>query len=68
MRDIDDPESLIPHITPPLYAELKASGVVNKGMVPKIDNAFAAIEAGVNSVTIKHSDNLTRPTGTTISK
>ncbi len=68
MRDIDDPESLIPHITPPLYAELKASGVVNKGMVPKIDNAFAAIEAGVNSVTIKHSDNLTCPTGTTISK
>lgn len=68
MRDIDDPESLIPHITPPLYAELKASGVVNKGMVPKIDNAFAAIEAGVNSVTITHSDSLTRPTGTTISK
>jgi hypothetical protein len=35
-------------------------------MIPKIDNAFRAIELGVASVTIKHSAQLTATTGTTI--
>ncbi len=66
MEDIERPDSLIPLITPPLYAELRASGIVNKGMIPKIDNAFRAIDAGVESVTIKHSDALTSDRGTLI--
>jgi acetylglutamate kinase len=68
MEDIERPDSLIPHITPDIYKGLRESGVVNKGMIPKIDNAFAAIDKGVASVTIKHSDNLTRPVGTVITK
>ena len=35
-------------------------------MIPKIDNAFTAVNAGVKSVTIKHSDALDQPTGTVI--
>ena len=66
MRDIDDPTSLINEIVPATYAELRESGIVNKGMIPKIDNAFRAVEAGVQSVTIKHSDNLLSDTGTVI--
>ncbi len=66
MEDIERPDSLIPHITPGSYADLRSRGIVNKGMIPKIDNAFAAIDKGVTSVTIKHSDNLTKPVGTTI--
>ena len=66
MRDIDDPTSLINEIVPAAYAELREAGVVNKGMIPKIDNAFRAVEAGVQSVTIKHSDNLLSDTGTVI--
>ena len=68
MEDIERPDSLIPHITPDIYKQLRESGVVNKGMIPKIDNAFAAIGKGVSSVIIKHSDNLTQPIGTTITK
>lgn len=68
LRDVDDPSSLIAHINPEIYAGLRAEGIVNKGMIPKIDNAFAAIDAGVESVTIKHSDNLLSATGTTITK
>lgn len=68
MEDLDRPESLIPLITPDVYADLRARGVVNKGMIPKIDNAFAAIDTGVGSVTIKHSDALTSDRGTVIRK
>ncbi len=68
MEDIERPDSLIPLITPEIYADLRNRGVVNKGMIPKIDNAFAAIDKGVTSVTIKHSDNLTQANGTTITR
>lgn len=68
MEDIERPDSLIPLITPAIYADLRERGVVNKGMLPKIDNAFAAIDKGVASVTIKHSDNLTKEKGTTITR
>lgn len=67
MEDIDRPESLIPHITPSSYVSLRERGVVNKGMIPKLDNSFRAIGAGVRSVIIKHAANLTNDTGTTLS-
>ena len=66
LRDVDDPDSLIGEIRPDSYRELRESGVVNKGMIPKIDNAFCAVEKGVKSVTIKHSDNLLSNVGTII--
>ena len=68
MEDIDRPDSLIPHITPATYADLRARGVVNKGMLPKLDNAFRAIALGVASVQIKHAANLTVPLGTTLTQ
>lgn len=68
MADIDDPDSLIAEITPETYRGLKENGTVNKGMIPKLDNAFKAIENGVESVVIKHADNLNKPTGTTLRK
>ncbi len=68
MEDIERPDSLIPLINSDIYTDLRARGVVNKGMIPKIDNAFAAIEAGVASVTIKHSDALSTNVGTVIVK
>ena len=66
LRDVDDSDSLIGEIRPDSYRELRETGVVNKGMIPKIDNAFRAVEAGVQSVTIKHSDNLLSNKGTVI--
>ena len=58
--------TLIREITAATYAPLKEDGTVNKGMIPKIENALKAIEKGVRSVTIKHSDNLSNDTGTVI--
>ena len=54
----DDESSLIPRITTESYTQLKAEGIVSGGMIPKIDNAFAAIEHGVQSVRITHASNL----------
>ena len=59
MENIDDPNSVIPEIRPQSYKTLLADGVVNKGMIPKIDGAFRALESGVRVVTIKHSEALT---------
>lgn len=65
--DIDDPDSVISKIDPATYKELKDEGKVSAGMLPKIDNAFAAINSGVSSVIIKHSDDLLKDAGTRIS-
>ena len=66
LRDPEDDTTLIREITAATYAPLKEDGTVNKGMIPKIENALKAIEKGVRSVTIKHSDNLLNDTGTVI--
>jgi acetylglutamate kinase len=66
MADVDDPNSVIPEIRPQSYKTLLADGVVNKGMIPKIDGAFRALESGVKVVTIKHSADLSKDSGTKI--
>lgn len=52
----DDDDSVIRQLTPDVYAQHKAAGNINKGMIPKLDNAFAALNAGVNRVIICHAD------------
>ncbi len=66
LRDVDDDGSVIAEITSDSYAVLRAEGVINKGMLPKIDGAFRAIEGGVESVVIKRADGLLQSGGTTI--
>lgn len=66
LTDVDDPDSVIAEIRPESYRELLSSGVVNKGMIPKIDGAFSAIDRGVSRVTIKHSAELLEDSGTKI--
>lgn len=66
LTDIDDPESVIPLITPANYSSLRESGAISSGMIPKIDNALLATRSGVESVIIKHSGKLLADSGTTI--
>lgn len=56
LRDPNDENSVIPELTPALYTDYKAAGTINKGMIPKLDNAFKALENGVSSVIICHAD------------
>jgi len=55
-----DEESVIPQLNLKQYFDLKARGVVTKGMLPKLDNAFATLQAGVSSVTLCHAAQIRR--------
>lgn len=50
LRDPKNPDSVIPHLKTAEVAELKRAGIVDKGMIPKVDSAVAAIKAGVEKV------------------
>ncbi len=58
LRDINDASSVIPQINNRKFMELKQSGIINAGMIPKIDNAFDALRAGVRAVRIMNSTQL----------
>ena len=61
LSDPDDNDSVIPLITKKSYQQLLDEKKVVGGMIPKLDNAFAALENGVREVVIKHADNLLLP-------
>jgi acetylglutamate kinase len=50
MRDPKDPATLIAHLRTGEVPGLKAAGIVDKGMIPKVDSAVAAIKSGVEKV------------------
>ncbi len=50
LRDPKDPNSLISHLAVSEVDGLKKTGVVDKGMIPKVDSAVAALRAGVEKV------------------
>jgi len=52
LRDENDDESVVPEINRSTYTELLEQGIVNGGMIPKLDNAFSAIDSGVKEVII----------------
>lgn len=58
LADPQDENSLIRRITRPEFEALVADGTVQGGMIPKLENAFAAIAAGVGKVIITKADNL----------
>ena len=58
LRDENDDNSVIPSITPEEYAQLRAEGIVQAGMIPKLDNSFATLQAGVDEVIITKASNL----------
>ncbi|HLR33480.1 MAG TPA: hypothetical protein VK074_13405, partial [Fodinibius sp.] len=64
LRDVDDDDSWIKQIDYEAYIQLKNEGVINKGMIPKLDTAFEALQQHVNRVHIKRADNLLTDTGT----
>jgi len=43
---------VIPEITRSAFSRLKESGAVSGGMIPKLENAFAALDSGVSEVVI----------------
>jgi acetylglutamate kinase len=58
LQNIDDENSVIKTISNSDYINLKERSTINKGMIPKMDNAFLALKKGVGSVQIGRSDKL----------
>lgn len=52
LRNPDDDDSVIPTITRANFIKYKADGTISGGMLPKIENALSAIDAGVARVII----------------
>ena len=63
-----DDDSVIPVITKDDFLRYKADGTISGGMIPKLENALAAIEAGVNSVVITNASDINGKQGTVIRK
>ena len=58
LLDADDDSTLIPSINPSSYKKLKAEEKIFAGMIPKLDNAFAALNSGVRKVIIGKAEKL----------
>jgi acetylglutamate kinase len=52
MRDPKDASTLFSQVTVKDVEELKRVGVIDKGMIPKMDSAVAAIRSGVDKVSL----------------
>jgi acetylglutamate kinase len=50
LRDPKNPRSLVTHLSTADVPGLKKAGVIDSGMIPKVDSAVAAIESGVEKV------------------
>jgi acetylglutamate kinase len=50
LRDPTDNSTLMSHLRVEEVPELKRAGVIEEGMLPKVDSAIAAIESGVEKV------------------
>lgn len=57
---------IIPTLTPTLAAELIASGVIQKGMIPKVETALEVVNSGVAQVVITNLAGVAAGTGTAV--
>jgi acetylglutamate kinase len=58
LLNVEDESSVIPVLHSGYFLELKQSKKIFAGMIPKLDNAFAAIGKGVNQVIIGKGEEL----------
>ena len=66
MNETDD-ESVILDLTPALFEKYVSTGVIQGGMIPKLENSFEALKAGVTQVMITRADLIHADYGTKIS-
>jgi acetylglutamate kinase len=58
LLDANENNSVIKEINPAYYKELKEQNVIFAGMIPKLDNAFSALNSGVKKVIIGQAEEL----------
>lgn len=60
----EDENSALSYLTIDSYADMKESGAVNTGMIPKLDSGFKARKNGVKEVIITNPENISTGKGT----
>lgn len=68
LRNADDDDSVIPSINEAEFHRLTEEGVIQGGMIPKLENAFQAIHAGVKRVIITLATAIDGKQGTVITE
>ena len=66
LLNADDDDSVIDHLDEARFKELVDQGVIQGGMIPKLQNAFDAIHCGVSRVVITRADQIGQDSGTII--
>lgn len=66
LYDVKDENTVISIINPTNFKALKKEGVIAAGMLPKIENALAAVEQKVSKVCIKQAESLLDETAGTV--
>lgn len=66
LRDADDDNSVISQMNEADFRNYVEQGIVQGGMIPKLENAFQSIAAGVKEVIITKASNLGQSGGTHI--
>ena len=65
LKDSNDKTSIIPNLTLNEFKKYQEQGIINAGMIPKLDNSFRALNKGVNNIRITNIEGLTSG-GTTL--
>lgn len=60
LEDINDKNSVVKHIDTNLYKDLLAKGIIADGMLPKLENCFAALQHGVSTINMGNTEMLTQ--------
>ena len=68
LRDENDDESVIPEIDRTAFKQFVEEGVIQGGMIPKLENSFEALDAGVTEVVITLASAINSDGGTRIKK
>ncbi|MDR1682336.1 MAG: acetylglutamate kinase [Candidatus Symbiothrix sp.] len=66
LHDEKDENSVIPNLNKEQFLQYKEDGIIHAGMIPKLDNAFGAIAAGVKEVIITRASDIHSGNGTYI--
>jgi acetylglutamate kinase len=66
LKDEADEESVIPEINSASFKQYVQDGIIQGGMIPKLENAFEAIGKGVKEVIITHPEGIRTGTGTRV--
>jgi acetylglutamate kinase len=66
LMDENDDDSVISQLNPGMFEKYVSDGIIQGGMIPKLENAFEALRAGVKEVVITRADKIYNLSGTSI--